>query len=193
MGRRMFQETISIVRSQDQSDRWKNITFMVFDVPSEGNKPFEARIEVMKQLCQGRPYTKFVEQRIIKSKDNIEIMLEEIEAIGGEGLMLRAPKSKYVGSRSNTLLKVKSFKDDEAKIIGYATEGKGRLKGMTGSLLVVNRDGKNFKVGSGLTDILRKNPPPIGAIITYKYQELTNAGKPRFPTYVGIAIDKEFP
>jgi len=193
MGRRMFQETISVVRSQDESDRWKDITFMVFDVPSQGKKPFEARIQVMKEVCHNRPYTQFVEQRMITPEDDIAQMLKEIEELGGEGLMLRAPKSKYVGTRSNTLLKVKSFKDDEAKIIGYATEGKGRLKGMTGSLLVVNRDGKKFKVGSGLTDQLRETPPPIGAIITYKYQELTKAGKPRFPTYVGLAIDKEFP
>jgi BRCT domain type II-containing protein len=196
MGRGMFQETISVVRSHldnETADRWKDITYMVFDVPSHAKKPFEKRLEIMRDLCKDRPYTRFVEQRLVTEEDDLDKLLAEMEEMGGEGLMLRAPKSKYVGSRSNTLLKVKSFKDDEAKVIGYATEGKGRLKGMTGSLQVVNREGKKFKVGSGLTDELRRDPPPIGSIITYRYQELTNAGKPRFPTYVGLAIDKEFP
>ena len=33
--------------------------------------------------------------------------------------MLREPKSLYVGKRSGTLLKVKTFFDAEAKVVGY--------------------------------------------------------------------------
>lgn len=195
MGRGKFQETISIVRSQQLSneDMWRQITFMVFDIPSEGKRPFEERMHLMKAAASGREFMQFVEQRLVTEDDDIDAMLAEIEEVGGEGLMLRQPKSKYAGTRSNSLLKIKPFKDDEAKVVGYATEGKGRLKGMTGSLQVVNREGKKFKVGSGLSDEDRRNPPAIGTIITYRYQELTNAGLPRFPTYVGVAIDKEFP
>ena len=42
--------------------------------------------------------------------------LEKVEKMGAEGLMLRKPKSKYVGKRSSTLLKVKTFHDAEAKV-----------------------------------------------------------------------------
>jgi DNA ligase-1 len=107
--------------------------------------------------------------------------------------MLRAASSKYVGVRSKTLLKVKSFFDAEAKVTGYKTEGRGRLKGATGSLHCVTRAGVAFDCGSGLTDEDRRHPPPIGSIITFKYQELSSSGRPRFPTYVGLAIDKTFP
>ena len=31
----------------------------------------------------------------------------------------------------------------------------------------------------------RAHPPKIGTIITYRFQELTNDGIPRFPSYVG--------
>ena len=31
----------------------------------------------------------------------------------------------------------------------------------------------------------RAHPPKIGTIITYRFQELTNDGVPRFPSYVG--------
>ena len=32
----------------------------------------------------------------------------------------------------------------------------------------------------------RNNPPPVGAMITFRYQELTDGGVPRFPSYIGI-------
>ena len=44
-----------------------------------------------------------------------------------------------------------------------------------------------------LTDEDRKNPPKIGSIITYKFQELSKSGKPRFPTFLGIRIDMTEP
>jgi DNA ligase-1 len=52
--------------------------------------------------------------------------LVEVQNLGGEGLMLRQPGSLYVGKRSKTLLKVKTFYDAEAKVIGYEA-GKVRL------------------------------------------------------------------
>lgn len=52
---------------------------------------------------------------------------------------------------------------------------------------------ETFNVGTGLSDKLRKNPPAIGAIITYRFQELTKDGVPRFPSYIGEAIDKDKP
>ena len=40
---------------------------------------------------------------------------------------------------------------------------------MVGALIVKNNDGVQFKIGSGLNDKLRKNPPKKGTVITYKY------------------------
>ncbi len=37
----------------------------------------------------------------------------------GEGLMLREANSFYENRRSNSLLKVKTFYDDEAVVLGY--------------------------------------------------------------------------
>ena len=105
--------------------------------------------------------------------------------------MLRQPKSEYVGARSSTLLKVKSFKDADAKIVGHAA-GKGKYKTMTGALLCrLGADGAGvaFKVGSGMSDADRENPPSIGSVIIVRFQELTPDGVPRFPTYVGVRGD----
>ncbi len=47
--------------------------------------------------------------------------------IVGEGLMLRKPKSSYEHGRSSVLLKVKSFYDEEAKVVGHK-KGEGRCQ-----------------------------------------------------------------
>ena len=36
-----------------------------------------------------------------------------------------------------------------------------------------------------MTDKDHNRPPKIGSIITYKFQEYTNSGTPRFPSYLG--------
>jgi len=107
---------------------------------------------------------------------------------GGEGLMLRKKTSLYRGGRSSELLKVKSSKDDEAVVKSHAS-GRGKHEGRLGAVVVKNRAGKSFKVGSGFTDAQRVNPPPIGSVITYRYNELTNEGIPRFPVFVRIRPD----
>ena len=52
---------------------------------------------------------------------------------------------------------------------------------------------QNFNVGTGLNDKQRQKPPKIGSIIIYRFQELTRDGVPRFPSFVGEAIDKAEP
>lgn len=47
-------------------------------------------------------------------------------------------------------------------------------------------DGTRFAVGTGLSDAERADPPPVGSVITFRYQELSDGGVPRFPSYVGL-------
>jgi len=170
----------------------KKLTYQVFDVPSMKDKPFEERMSHLNQLLAAHPYAVIVQQTKCKGTAKLQEELAKVEALGGEGLMLRQPKSLYIGTRSSTLLKIKSFSDDEARVIGY-TDGKGKFKGMVGALKVELANGLNFQVGSGLTDKERLNPPKIGDVITFRFQELTDAGIPRFPSYVGVRIDAKWP
>lgn len=187
LGRKMFQECVSIARCTDNGkndmDRWHRMKYMVFDVPSL-DLPFEDRIGFLYCLVKNtqNPYLNVVEQIRCESLQHMCNELEKVENKGGEGIMLRKPGSFYQGQRSNTLLKVKNFLDDEATVIGYE-EGKGKYTGSIGALKVKGPRGRHFKIGSGLTDLDRRNPPPIGTKITYRYQELSNDGVPRFPTY----------
>lgn len=195
-GRGEFQNTVSVVKTVN-SPHWQGITFQIFDIPSRGSDPFEERVDFLKKLfgpggTHASDKIKVVEHELATSRQHVLDKLKEIESLGGEGLMLRKPASQYEGRRSGTLLKIKTFYDAEAVVTGYAP-GKGKYKGSTGALKCKMESGKTFSVGTGLSDKQRQKPPKIGAIITYRFQELTRDGVPRFPSYIGEAVDKDKP
>jgi DNA ligase-1 len=187
--RKKFQRTVSIVRRQDKSDLWKEVRYLIFDAPA-ANGGFEERLAFIKDTLAKRT-VKFASQHAherCKSLEALRAELARIEALQGEGLMLRQPGSKYVAGRSSTLLKVKSFHDAEAVVIGHQA-GAGRHQGRMGALLVRLPDGTDFAIGTGFSDRERENPPAIGATVTFRYQELSDAGVPRFPSWVGVRLD----
>ncbi len=190
-GRKKFQRTVSVVRRQDQSDDWKELAFVIFDAPSL-ERTFEERISHVKEYVEdvAPPYAEWLPHEPCQGVAHLRQELARVEGLGGEGLMLRQPGSRYEVGRSYTLLKVKSFHDDEARVISHQP-GAGRHRGRLGALEVELRNGTRFSVGTGLSDAERENPPALGSIITFRYQELSNDGVPRFPSYVGVRIDAE--
>ena len=184
MGRKRFQD---LVRGVKGDLGWEGIRYMVFDAPSE--LQFEERMERLGSLLHVRQKVRPVEHHLCIDNQHLLDSLDSIIANGGEGLMLREPGSLYEPGRSRSMLKAKRFLDDEAVVISY-TEGKGKHKGRIGAIIVRNRHGINFSLGTGLTDKDRESPPAVGSIISYKYQELTTYGVPRFPVYIGMCIDK---
>lgn len=106
--------------------------------------------------------------------------------------MLRQPRSLYTAGRSSSLLKVKTFQEAEALVLGHEP-GAGRHNGRLGALLVEMTNGVRFAVGTGFTDNQREHPPSIGSRITFSYQELTDGGVPRFPAFVRVRNDINLP
>jgi DNA ligase-1 len=189
IGRKQFQRTVSIVRRQDEPDLWKEVRFVVFDAPADDGA-FEARLRVIEAVMEiNRPAYAVAHQHVACSgRDHLHEELARVEALGGEGLMLRQAGSRYMAGRSDTLLKLKSFLDSEARVIGYEP-GSGRHKGRLGALLVEMANGVQFEIGTGFTDSQRDRPPPIGSTVTFKYTELTNSGTPRFASFQGSRDD----
>lgn len=174
-------EKVSVVRKKNPIDEdWKSIKFMIFDMP-DCDETFENKVNIMKSLKLNE-YFKVLDFHVCKDHEDLMDMLEIYVKQGSEGLMLRKKNSRCPTGKSDSLLKLKKYSDDEAIVIGYE-DGNGRIEGMVGALIVRNKDNKIFKLGSGLTDKVRKNPPKIGSTITYKYNELTHNGIPRFPRF----------
>jgi len=180
-----FAHISSIVRDKTPSSEWKKITYNIFEVPHAKGNLFE-------RLAKVKPYEskiiKIIPQIPAKSKQNMLKFLKSIEAKGGEGVVVRDPNAPYIAKRTNKALKVKSFFDTECKVIGY-TKGKGKYAGKVGALICL-KDGVKFKIGSGLSNRDRTNPPKIGSIITFKYKELTKNKKPRFPVFLRVREEK---
>ncbi|MFO0817004.1 MAG: DNA ligase [Pirellulales bacterium] len=189
LDRKAFQRTVSIVRRQDKSDQWRQLRFVIFDAPQAASL-FEERIEFLRDQSPswGNSFVAIHEHALCQSVAHLRSELQRVETLGGEGLMLRQPSSKYAVGRSATLLKVKTFHDAEAQVIAHEP-GKGRHQGRLGALTLRLENGKTFSVGTGFSDKQREAPPSIGSTVTFRYQELSDAGIPRFPSYVGIRTD----
>ena len=192
-GRKKFQRTVSIVRRQDRSDAWREISYLIFDAPSQPG-PFEDRLAAIETLLATRAvaHLRAHPHEICRGVDHVREELARVEALGGEGLMMRKPGSKYESGRSSSLLKVKTFHDTEAVVISHLP-GAGRHKGRLGALECDLPDGTRFSVGTGFSDAERESPPPVGSVITFRYQELTTDGVPRFPSYIGVRDDVTWP
>ena len=189
IGRKAFQRTVGIVRRQDKTDLWKEVRYVAFDAPGV-DAAFEDRLAAIRAHVERHrpPYLAAHEHAICTGLDHLRAELARVEALGGEGLMLRQPESRYEVGRSLTLLKIKSFRDAEARVLEHL-KGAGRHKGRLGALLVELADGTQFSVGTGFSDAEREAPPPVGSVITFRYQELSDGGVPRFPSYVGVRVD----
>ncbi len=188
LGYGKFEETVSVVRAETPDDRWKNVRFMVFDAP-QAKGPFEKRMHFLRAtLPEGNQFVRVVAQERCQGKTQLLAERDRVVRQGGEGLMLRQPDSAYEPRRSPTLLKVKPYDDAEATVIAHEP-GKGKLAGKLGALRVRTDDGREFSVGSGLTEVERESPPPVGTVITYRFRGLTAKGLPRFPTYLRVRRD----
>jgi DNA ligase-1 len=188
IGHGKFEETMSIVRSEKPDDRWKGVRYMVFDAPA-AKGTFEQRMQFLRAtVWEGNPFVRVVAQERCQGATQLLAERDRVVREGGEGLMLRQPESAYEAGRSPTLLKVKPFDDAEATVIAHEL-GKGKFAGKLGALRVRTDDGREFSIGTGLTDADRESPPPVGTVITYRFQGLTAKGLPRFPTYFRVRRD----
>ena len=181
-----FENISSIVRDKIPSENWKQISHYIFEVPN-------AKGGLFNRLDKVKPYEndhlKVLEQIFIKDKNDLKEFLKSIENKKGEGVVVRDPNKPYIDKRTSSALKVKSFHDTECKVIGY-TKGKGKFENMMGSVICKLPNSIEFKIGSGFSKKERIYPPKIGTIITFKYKEFTKYGKPRFPVYLRVRVDK---
>ena len=169
----------------------KNGLFQIFDfIPSEMFKRGEAssgtfsqRVFALQNLLLGKKlkYIDFLEQLPITCFHELDALASTAASKGWEGLMLRK-NTTYKGKRSNDILKVKTFFDDEYTVTDietgpfrYIKEGKEVEEEMLSSVSIVHKDNK-VSVGSGFSIDQRKyyyeNPEMIlGKEITVQYFE----------------------
>jgi DNA ligase-1 len=188
-GRGTFEQTAGVVKRRKADPAWLKLKFAIFDVP-EAAGGFRQRITKARQWFAGHPspYAFVIPQRPVQDATELRLELVRIEKLGGEGLMVRRPEAQYVKGRSADILKVKSYRDMEAVVKAHIP-GSGKNLGRLGSLLVELPNGKQLKIGTGFSAEERKNPPPIGTVISFKYYGFYQSGLPKFPSFLRVRAD----
>jgi DNA ligase-1 len=187
--RKSFEFIQSTVMKKKPSGDWEKITFNIFEVPNAGGD-FPSRLQKAKDWFAGHNNTtaRIIPQIICKDKEHLMAFLNKIESQGGEGVIIKDPKVNYHGGRSPHVLKVKNFDDMEGVVMAI-NKGKGKFESVMGSLTVMLENRIVFNLGSGFSNNIRKNPPGIGSVVTFKYYGFTKNGKPRFPSFLRVRKD----
>lgn len=210
----VFQATTSGVMSIDGEP---NVAFYVFDNYFEPDVPFGLRLKIAHKQAGKSKHCVAVPHDLIFDSDDLLQWEQKYLALGYEGVMLRAPEGPYKYGRSTAkeawLLKVKRFKDSEAKIIGYSelmhntnavvrnelghlersSHKAGKVgRAVLGALTVKDlKTGVEFDIGTGFTaeqrkDLWAEGSGLIGKIVKYKSQPVGVKDKPRFPVFLGF-------
>ncbi len=185
LGRGRFDELSGVVRRERPADAdWRAVRYMLFDLPG-ADGDFSQRLARMQHLVEaiGADWIRVVPQQRLADRAALQALFEAVVAGGGEGLMLHRADAPWTAGRSDALLKLTPFVDAEATVLAHLP-GRGRHRGRLGALEVIDAAGRRFRIGSGFTDAERAAPPAVGAVVTYRYRELTPRGQPRFPVFV---------
>ncbi|WP_264371558.1 DNA ligase [Pulveribacter suum] len=170
--------------------QWRVLRYMVFDLPAHGG-PFDARLPALQAHVAGlgQPWVQAVPQWRVANHAALMAQLRTHERAGAEGLMLLRGDALHQSGRSGDLLKVKSWEDAEGVVVAHLP-GQGKYAGLTGALLVQLPDGRRLRLGSGLSDALRRTPPPVGSTVTYRYNGTHGVGGlPRFARFWRVRAD----
>lgn len=187
MGRQSFDRLSAAVRRQQPVDaEWKNITYQLYELPN-GEGSFGTRILTLQAMVAqaGLPWLQVLPQLRVTDHAALTRQLAQVAQAGGEGLMLHRADALWQTGRSEVLLKLKQQQDAEAIVVAHES-GQGKYQGLLGALMVVTPDGQRFRLGTGLSDSQRRNPPVIGSTVTYRYRDLTSTGLPKFASFLRV-------
>ena len=190
LARGKFDELSGIVRkAQPVDDEWQRVSYLIFELPGASGS-FAERYARITELVRhtGWGPLQAVEQVRLLTRRALDAKLAATVKSGGEGLMLHLAGAPYVTGRSDVLLKMKRLHDTEGVVVAHLP-GKGKYSDMMGALQIEMPDGRRFKLGTGFTDAVRKNPPPPGSTVTYTYRDFTSSGLPRFASFLRVRTE----
>jgi DNA ligase 1 len=187
LGRGRFDELSGSVRKKLPVEaEWRQLRYMIFDLPGASGS-FAERAQGINTLITEaqQPWLQAVSQTHQPDAAGLQALLNQTVKEGGEGLVLHRANALWSPGRSDALLKLKPMPDDEARVLAHLP-GKGKHAGRMGALLLRMPDGQQFALGTGFSDAQRADPPPVGALVTYRYSDRTPKGLPRFASFLRV-------
>ena len=194
-----FQEVASLVKRANHPLQDK-ISYHIYDRQfidrlgnnrSFGKRFYELNIDMLNLKHVTKVLTKYVSTEEAANRAHATFVLQ-----GYEGSIYRTNRCEYQeGKRSPDLLKRKDWQEDDFPVIGVR-EGKGKNEGTAVFTCQVGTDEKiTFDVTAQGTyeekaALFRIKSKVIGMRLSIKYQNLTDAGIPRFPIALGFKEDR---
>jgi len=199
LGDEGWSKTVSAAKKMEMGDT--SLSYVVFDLLT--SKEFDSR-KCSRTLAQRRAllkakmpkccFTGIVASFPVEKPADVERLMKKFVKIGFEGAVLKDLDSVYSFKRSSAWLKAKMFSSLDLPVVGLE-EGKGRLKGTLGKILVKGPKGTVSGVGTGFTDeerdrIWKLGRKVIGKIVEIKLQNVTKDGALRFPSLLRWRVDR---
>jgi len=186
-----FNEISGKIRAFTEAD---DAHYHIFDVPSLAMPQYQ-RLAFLDLLATKHtlPNISFVPHRTVSSLEGINTHYADYLERGYEGAIVKQEMGYYQDNRTWDWMKLKGAEPADCTIIGLY-EGKGKYVGMAGGL-VVDYNGVEVRVGSGLTDKQRlfwwqDQEEIIGRVAEIVYHEETPAGSLRHPRFKKLRGDK---
>jgi DNA ligase-1 len=144
-------------------------------------------VQLLQSVVQraNQPWLVAMEQTRLASSTGLQTRLQQVAALGGEGLVLHRLDAPWQPGRSEAVRKLKLQPDEEARVVAHVA-GKGKFDGQMGALLLEMPSGQRFALGTGFSAADRAKPPAIGAQVTYRYRDRTPQGIPKFASYLRV-------
>lgn len=207
----VFSATVSGVMSGGGEP---DFSYHVFDIWNS-KEPYSERNESLSNLIV-QPHCHILEQKPIKTFEELEVFEQKTCAAGYEGVIVRRPDSPYKFNRATNregyLMKIKRFKDSEATIISVNQKFHNANLPVENELGLTSRSSskKNKvsleQVGSFEVEDIEKGwifevhgfshsnaalwwenrDSLVGKIITYKYLAVGMLNVPRHPIFKGF-------
>jgi ATP-dependent DNA ligase len=187
-----FQEVVGLVKKktlvEGDAAKVSKIFLFVYDTIRAGTNAERNAFLTTLFAAHALPNLRLLDTDVCRGKDDVASLHATYVAEGYEGLILRNTAASYAaGQRSVGLQKYKEFEDAEYTVVGFK-EGEGSETGCV-IWICVTEEGKEFSVRprgtrEERTEAYGHATDRVGKALTVRFQELTDAGIPRFP--VGI-------
>jgi DNA ligase-1 len=163
-----------IISTDSLSDQWKDISFVVTDVPTHHHLRFEERLNMLKQIIPSdHSYTKIGKFTQCNGKEHLASMLYQVKEKDGDGIILRRPRSFY--HDKDSLYQAKIFEEAKAVVVSKTNNLlQCKLYVKTWETLL-----KSYRISGRVLDLaIEPNSvvPTVDTVVSIKHDGVTTDG-----------------